>query len=152
MANQKLFEKQLARGATGEAKVKEFLESKGNVVVDVSKREEYFAKDIDFIINGRTVELKTDYRINQTGNLFLEDKIEYRKGDSANGWFNTCEAEFLFVLNINDNELYIYNLADLRRYVESRSQKRKFVNDGYKRVYGIIVNKDAIYHETAILQ
>ena len=54
------------------------MESRNYKVEDVSGNEEYWNKDIDFIITSsttgtiKTFEVKWDSKINKTGNLYLE--------------------------------------------------------------------------------
>ena len=55
--------------------------SKGHHVIDVTKDSNYFKSDIDFIVDSKTAELKTDTIIWRTNNLFIEDEIFYYNGE-----------------------------------------------------------------------
>lgn len=148
------FLRDLKRGEQGERAVINTMISRGHTVEDLTSNKEFFEKDIDFIVSGKTCELKTDYVIGRTGNLFLEDYMEYTKDFSRrSGFFNTSEAEFLFYLDAKNKVLYIYDFEQLRAYVKENSAfiKRRSCNDGYKVIYGYCLNKDAVNHQTIYL-
>ena len=137
-----LWEKQKAKGDKGEELIIEFMQNRGHEVIDLSNDKRYSEPDIDFQIAGKFVELKTDYKMSRTNNLFLETKIEYYNGTSAEGYFAKSKAEYLFYLDINNKELYIYNFEDLRKLVQSGNYQTRTAKDGYKTIYGTIINKD----------
>lgn len=139
-----MFYEDLRRGKKGEQYVCELMESRNHKVEDVSLD---FDAGYDFLIDDdRKIELKTDYVINHSDNLFLEDCISYSKGDMAQGWFRTCKANYLFYLDEKSLTLYIYCLDELRDYVEKHKNRIPYrsVDDGYKRVYGYCLNKDLV--------
>lgn len=138
-----MFNEDLARGKKGEKYVLNLMAARNHEVEDVSLD---FNAGYDFLIDENKVELKTDYVINRSGNLFLEDSIEYFKGGRAKGWFNTCKAQYLFYLDEKSLTLYIYSLDELREYVnENRGViPYRSLDDGYKRVYGYCLNKDLV--------
>lgn len=138
-----MFYKDLERGKKGERYVCELMARRHHKVKDVSLD---FDAGFDFWIDDNKVELKTDYVINRSGNLFLEDYIKYSKGDSAQGWFKTCKAQYLFYLDEKSLTLYIYLLDELRDYVKENQGYIPYrsVDDGYKKVYGYCLNKDLV--------
>jgi len=138
-----MFYEDLARGKKGEKYVCELMARRQHKVKDISEDTK---AGFDFYIDEDKVELKTDYIINSSNNLFLEDYISYYKGGSAQGWFNTCKAKYLFYLDEHSLTLYIYLLDELRQYVNSNKSllPYKSLDDGYKRVYGYCLNKDLV--------
>ena len=145
-----MFERDLERGKRGEKIVKKYLELKGCVVEDVSDNPEYQGKDIDFLVNGKTVELKTDYIIHKSNNLFLETRYYYTKDTPhvkahtvVKGYLGTSEAEYLAYYDIVWDRLYIYKFDDIKNYVINmyKTIPLRVCNDGYKRVEGYCLNK-----------
>jgi hypothetical protein len=68
--------------------------AKGYEVVDVSNNEEYWGKDIDFIVTSsttgitKTFEVKWDYWTGKTNCIFVEIANIHSKG--GQGWFKFC--------------------------------------------------------------
>ena len=141
-----MFYTDLERGKKGERYVCALMERRNHEVKDVSLD---FEAGFDFWIDDNKVELKTDYVINHSDNLFLEDYIEYSKGGCAKGWFNTCKAQYLFYLDEKSLTLYIYLLDELRDYVKENRGVIPYrsLDDGYKRVYGYCLNKDLVRNQ-----
>ena len=140
-----MFNDDLKRGKKGEAYVRGLMESRKHTVEDVSNDTTI---GFDFLIDNRKCELKTDYVINTSGNLFLEDYIDYSKGGRARGWFKSCKADYLFYLDEKSLDLYIYLLEEIRDYVDKNYVPVRSLDDGYKRVYGYCLDKDAVPHQT----
>lgn len=91
-------------------------------IEDVRLNEEYWARDIDFILTSketgaaRTVEVKTDNRIFQTGNLFIE--TENPRSANGLGWFNFCEADIVCYYDFVQKIFHFFTMEELRKYVE----------------------------------
>ena len=109
------FTKQLELGKKGENIVIDYLNEKFEEVVDVSDDKKYQDMDVDFLCYRHNdkgeykefkVELKTDYRMDKTGNLFFELSHE-RKTGTYKGFFYKSQADFLLNLNANTNKLYV---------------------------------------------
>lgn len=70
------FSDEVKKGKEGEAAASSFLSAMGYSVEDVSDNPDYFKSDIDLIATKgdevMTIEVKSDYRISQTGNLCVE--------------------------------------------------------------------------------
>ena len=142
-----MFLEDLYRGKKGERYVRELMEHRNHQVKDVSNNP---SLGYDFIISDKKVEIKTDYIISRTNNLFLEDYCQYCRGGKAEGWLRTCQADYLFYLDEKNLTLYIYFLEDIRKYIEENEKEipYKGLYDGYKRVYGYCLNKDRVKHQT----
>lgn len=112
---------------------------------DVSDNLEYRSKDIDFLVENlvtgkkTTVEIKTDTRATQTGNLFIEEWTN--KECAVPGYLYKSQADIIVFYFVNGlrkhthNAIYV-SLPALRAFVEankdnSRILKRREVNGGY---------------------
>ena len=142
-----LFETQLARGKKGEELFAKTMVERGHIVEDLRDDEKWRKADVDFSIDGRLVEVKTDYRMNQTGNIFLENGISYAKGGNRDGWFKQTQAEYLAFVDAKTNKIYIYPMELLKEFVEGRLYLLRQCDDGYKIVYGYCVPKNAVAYQ-----
>ena len=110
----------------GEYEVKKFLRGRGIQVEDVSDNPVYWAKDIDLIatnpITGKTaaIEIKLDGRISDTGNFFIE--FENPRSTNSKGWFNFCEADFLYYIDETSLLTYIIKFDELRRFITTHKR------------------------------
>ena len=150
-----IWTEQKSIGDAGERIIKQYMELKGNEVEDISMNPAYWEQDIDFIINSRTVEVKTDNIISSSGNLFLEYEIEhYPEGKLSKrdkGWFSKCKAEYLFYYDIRKDILRVYELNDLKEYINnhyvSTIQHTDCYDNGYIRIInGYKVAADDVPH------
>lgn len=97
------------------------MKKQGYTVQDVSKEQNYWYKDIDFIIQSpftgetKTFEVKWDTRIADTGNLYLELTNKNSKGGI--GWWNFCQADYLVYGDARRQEFIIIELQKLRERV-----------------------------------
>ena len=131
---------QKSKGDTGQLLVKQYLQTRGHKVKDLSNNPEYWAKDIDFLVDDTFyMQLKTDYRCGKTGNLFLQHELEYFLGDTKEGWFHTSGANYLLYLDIRNGILYLYRLEKLREYVRTHKVISRCCRDANKIVYGYCV-------------
>lgn len=95
-------------GDVGEAVCKNVLEACGFQVQDVSRNPDYYEKgDLIATKNGKSyfIEVKTDTRAHETGNLVVEliSNMEAKR----TGWFNYCKCNKYFFYLANSNELII---------------------------------------------
>lgn len=131
-------------GKQGENLFKQIMESRNYKVEDVSGNEEYWDKDIDFIITSsttgitKTFEVKFDSRINQTGNLYLEIANIHSQG--GKGWFEFCQADYVAYGDALNGTFYIISLLELRERVK-RLPKRQ-VNCGTDSIGLLVSLKD----------
>ena len=122
-------------GKLGERLFSELMQSKGYSVVDVSGNDQYFAKDIDFIItnsttgNTRTFEVKWCEKIHKTGNLFLEIENPRSKQWSGEGWWKHCKADFLVYGDAVNRKFYIIPLLELRERVDAMHLQTRCTKD-----------------------
>lgn len=126
------FKQQLDKGKCGESVVAAFFYNRGNQVKDVSNDTEYQKKDIDFIITNKdgvemTVEVKTDYKLNASGNLFFESTY-YKEWGESPGWYDYCMADYIAFYDVIGNRLYIYDFRNGKDYVRAAAEYRQFYN------------------------
>lgn len=131
-------------GKQGENLFKQIMESRNYKVEDVSGNEEYWNKDIDFIITSsttgtiKTFEVKWDSKINKTGNLYLEIANIHSQG--GKGWFEFCQADYVAYGDALNGTFYIISLLELRERVK-RLPKRQ-VNCGTDSIGLLVSLKD----------
>lgn len=136
------FNQQLEKGKSGEAIVAAWLQKRGNQVKDVSDDREYQRRDIDLVVTNKdgatlTIEVKTDYKLHKSGNLFFESTYHKDWGDTP-GWYDYCEADYVVFYDVIENKLYIYNFSLGREYVRRAAEHKLFFNrdDGcYREAY-----------------
>ena len=110
----------------GEYEVKKFLRGRGFQVEDVSDNPVYWAKDIDLIATnpstGRSaaIEIKLDGRISDTGNFFIE--FENPRSKNSKGWFNFCEADFIYYIDETSLLTYIIKFDELRHFITTHKR------------------------------
>lgn len=104
------FELCLQIGKSAENYVADYLTAAGHIVEDVSYEAAYMSKDIDFLLykNNKytTLEVKSDSKINQTGNLFFEVGFDRTTG-YYDGWFRKCEAAYICFCDTCGGKCYI---------------------------------------------
>lgn len=108
-------------GDYGEELLKKYILHKGFQVIDRADDAEYRAKDIDFEfskngVNWRSVEVKTDNRMAQTGNIVVEVAM-YRQSGKRDGWLYYCEADYLCFIDINNYIFYFFDWSVLKAEV-----------------------------------
>lgn len=126
----------------GEAMVKEYLESTGRAVIDVSKNRDYWLQDIDFLaVKGeRTekIEVKYDRNIHKYAAMFVELQANIEKGQP--GWIDTTKADFIFYVDAISQDCHIVKPQDLRTYIATNKYQVKYCHkDGYKTTSGAII-------------
>jgi hypothetical protein len=109
-----------ARGATGEARVVEYLQSHGFAVERVTTLREQFEGIDLYATSPRTgerkrLEVKTDYRAAQTGNAAVETVSNDVTG--RQGWALTTTADFVLYLVDGMDVLYWLTPAAIRAAV-----------------------------------
>lgn len=130
----------LATAKLSEALVADFLISRGWTITDVSDDKQYQSVDIDIIAENedcrRTIEIKRDNCIAETGNIILETITNARK--QTKGWFEITEAEYLFIHDTKNNVLLVAAISHLRQFIKEHRKlvRYKFFNSwegyGYK--------------------
>ena len=127
------FDKDLEVGALGEEKVKQALTRLGHTVTNTSI--ELQMKDIDFICCNRknqqtTLEVKSDFRVNDTGNVYIEISNMNNKRNGYKGWYYYCEAEHLGVVEPQANVCHIFQMNELREIINDNSFRTATCNGG----------------------
>lgn len=109
-------------GKQGEKLFNKIMTGRNYTVKDVSGDQEYWDKDIDFIVTSptsgltKTFEVKWDNKIHNTGNLYLELSNIHSK--CGRGWFNFCQADYLAYGDAAANIFYIIPLLELKERVK----------------------------------
>ncbi len=136
-------------GRQGELLFQEQMQKKGYVVQDVSANEQYFGKDIDFLITSPTTgetksfEVKFDTKINSTGNIYLE--IVNKNSDGCRGWWEFCKADYLAYGNAKTGRFLIMDMQELRERVDKLPKRMGFCgNDSAGYLVHISQVKDLI--------
>lgn len=108
----------------GEWELKQHFRNKGATVIDVSDNPSYWSQDIDLLVNDDgnefSVEVKWDKVISKSGNLYLEILTDIDKNKA--GWFQICNADFLYYGDSKNKLYYIFEMAQLRQFVNENKQ------------------------------
>ena len=86
-------EQQDILGRKGVARVVAYAKSKGKVIEDLQGDQYYRSVDVDLIINGQLVEIKTDDKMKCTGNIYVEDISCVEK--QSPGWLRKSKAQWV---------------------------------------------------------
>ena len=109
-------------GKQGEQLFAQRMEQQGYIVEDVSANDQYFSKDIDFLITSPTTgqiksfEVKWDQKINRTGNLYLE--FVNVNSEQCLGWWEFCKADYLAYGNAKGKTFLVIEMNKLRERFE----------------------------------
>lgn len=122
------FNKDLERGKVGEKLVAAALTARGHTVTDLSDNWEYRRKDIDFLLTSASgqqtyLEVKTDDRSEQTGNLFIEYSNSNNVKHNYQGWYCYCEATFLAFVQQSKHIAHIVSRYDLINNINNNNYK-----------------------------
>ena len=135
-------------GRQGELLFQQRMEAKGHKVQDVTADEQYFRKDIDFIITSATTgetksfEVKWDQKINRTGNLYLE--FVNKNSEAGLGWWEFCKADYLAYGNAKTNTFIVVPMQELRERVKRLPQRVAYTEDSAGLLVHISQIKDLI--------
>ena len=115
----------------GEYLVQQYLLDKGYQVIDVSRDQDYWTQDIDFIaIKGEKtirIEVKYDSWINKTNNMFVE--LISNVNNNTSGWIDYCKADIIFYVDAVANVAYIVKVSDIKEYLQSKDYQIKIAYD-----------------------
>lgn len=120
----------------GEYYASQYLKSQGYEVEDTTLNPDFWSKDIDFIARKGneeiTIEVKWDNCISDSGNMFIEIITDIDKGKQ--GWFEFCQADYIFYGDSQNNLFYVFKTDDLRQFLrENKTQSRKAPDYNYQK-------------------
>ena len=139
----------------GEALVQSYLQDHGFTVIDVSKDQDYWIQDVDFIVvkgsSTEKVEVKYDSYINRTGSFFIELKADEKK--NRPGWIDITKADWIYYVDAKSKACYVFQPDDMRKYLANNpySVKRCY-KDGYKVSCGAIVSIDDFRYQYPLMK
>lgn len=114
-----MFSESLAEGGYGEHAIWNLFIKQPWVksVVDVRDDKEFQEKDIDFLVEDKnrqftSVEVKTDFKAHETGNIVYEATTNH-----ALGCFEKTQAKYIMYFIPGSKEAHMINVVDLRTYL-----------------------------------
>lgn len=110
------FIKAKQKGKKGETAVIEHYKNNGCDVIDVSEDKEFQKIDVDLIIDGDFVEVKTQKSLAEREKITLEIETEYYNSLIRKGWFHSTEANILIFYDNTNNIAYSVDTKELRDY------------------------------------
>lgn len=131
------------KGIEGEQLFTQLMEQKGYKVENVSDNPDYYYI-ADFLLTSPTtgltksVEVKWDYKIHETNNLYLELATRFADGV---GWYEYCSADYVAYGDAINKVFYVFSLLELRERVNHMpKQLKQCGNDSI----GYIVDLDSV--------
>ena len=125
----KNFYTSLEYGKRGEKMISLALTAKGNKMIDVSDDLQYRKCDIDFIVERKrdtiTLEVKSDYKSQETGNFFVEYLNWNNKSHNYDGWYKYCQADFICFVQQEYHKAYIVLFDELVNDIEKKNSYRR---------------------------
>ena len=112
-----------AKGDAGEELVEVYLD-KHNISYEGKKdRDSQVNKKIDYIVDGTTMDVKT--------NAFKDYlALEIETDKNTPGWLYTSTAEEIYGVDLEKEEIYKYNLSEMREYAEKNTHRYKKTKKG----------------------
>ena len=131
----KNFYTDLDYGKRGEKMVELALTAKGNKLIDVSGDLEYRRNDIDFVVERKrdtiTLEVKSDFRSQDTGNFFVEYQNNNNIGHNFEGWYSYSQAQYICFVQQERHKAYIVLFDELARDIEKNNYRRARSNNSW---------------------
>lgn len=129
------FQEDLERGKIGEELVRKTFAAQGYELKDVSNDSDFWIQDVDYLTaDGIKYEVKTDYKLQSTGNLALESEVYYKNYyELKDSWLWTSKADYFVFVNPHDTSCF-YSIAaqDLRHLARTEKLERYEKDGGYK--------------------
>ena len=135
------FLKAKRKGKQGETAVKDYYLNNGSSVIDVSEDREYQKIDVDFIIDGNFVEVKTQKSLAEQEKITLEIETEYYNNLVRQGWFYSTEANILIFYDNTNNIAYSVDTKELRNLYEKYKNTKeidKYMFDEERKVSTLV--------------
>ena len=125
----KNFYTSLEYGKRGERMVELALTAKGNKMIDVSDDLQYRKYDIDFVVERKrdtiTLEVKSDYKSQETGNFFVEYQNDNNVNHNFEGWYHYSQAQFICFVQQEFHKAYIVLFDELVNDIEKKNSYRR---------------------------
>lgn len=146
MSLNEVWKKQKDIGKVGEDWFAEYFSNLDYLVIDCSNDQFLgIESGIDFICEGvRTGKImkwdvKTDTRISETGNMFVE--IFDDATNNSLGWFYKGKVDGICYVDVNQEILYLFTKDALRQYLEENNVSERRVTDYCYRCTKVRVGK-----------
>ena len=131
----------LNRGKVGERIFIEIMAERGWEIEDLSNDKTYQKKGVDFCVkkgNQRLmIDVKTDYVMYKTGNIFLELKDGPRVG-----WAKKTEADLIFYIDYNANRAYVLDWASCAAKIDDLRKVAFNNQDGISMVGALLPTRE----------
>ena len=128
-----MFMDDVQRAKIAEEWLIDYCADKGIKLIDVRDNINYQLEDVDFILNGTKIDMKYDYKANETGNLAFEiGKYSKAKMLMYDGNLNTTTSKY-FLYWLNPKEIYKVDVAQLRKALADNKRYYRLAhtnNDG----------------------
>lgn len=131
IATNEEFKKSKIDGKLGERVVFDYLNSKVKEIMNVTKDTRYFQEeDVDFIVkyydgNIYKIEVKTDFKAHETGNIYYEVNSYTTKG-----CFARTKADLVMYYIPKTYTLLQIDVPKIRSYIEENKENLKLTNAG----------------------
>ena len=118
MTAQRTFKAMLEENQVITKRIQDFFQSKGYKIIDHCDDPVYQRIGVGFEIYDPKrdifrINVVADHKIHQTGNLFIEHKME-RQSKTAKGWLHTCLADIMCYCDTVNNLVYMLDWRKLR--------------------------------------
>lgn len=120
-----MFIKDKYRGKWGEAQFASLLDKSGIQYEDVSENKEWQKVDVDFLINGIPYEVKTDFAIHNTRNIFIEVSKETKTGVHP-GWWQITKAKVIAWIDAINGIIYMIDVNKLKLWMVHNAPSKTF--------------------------
>ena len=126
-----MFSESLLEGESGEHVVWNILSKSPDVrsIVDVRQDEHFQELDIDFLVENfkrqfTPIEVKTDYKAHETGNIVYEVSTSGHLG-----CFEKTKARYIYYYIPASKVVYMIDVKDMRTYIHSLRPEEKKMGD-----------------------
>lgn len=132
----------MSNGKPGEELFAELMRKRGYKVEDVSDDPRYYYKG-DVIVSSdlgteKIIEVKWDYKIHKTGNLYLEIANAH---SGCTGWYEFSKADYVAYGDAVNRKFYLFSLAELREI--ERTRRKEYAECGSDSI-GLLMPLSAI--------
>lgn len=132
-----MFIKDKYRGKWGEAQFASLLSKAGVEYEDVSEDKDWQKQDVDFLVGKHKYEVKTDFAISKTGNIFIEVSKETKTGVHP-GWWRICKADSIAWIDAINGIVYMIDVKKLRLWMVHNAPSKTFEIDANTKTTAIL--------------